>query len=533
MMNKAGAVHHHSCKWIVIVLLMIVAFYFCFAKTGYFIDEVYSYGLSNSKYAPFIKNVMQGDITGKIISHKDLFGYVAAGENRFNYASVYYNQTQDVHPPLYYCILHTACSIFPDCFSKWLGLIPNLLFYTMTLLVLSKISDELFGHATGISLSVIILYGLSAAGLSTVLFVRMYMLMTLLTVLLSYLILRLMRYKEIWLYPATSVVIYMGLLTHYYFVFYAFFVCLFYIAFLWKEKHYRYMWIFMIFALLGVGGMYLTFPDCVIHITKGTGNGETAMQHLMALDEYISRVYSLFKQVVMGLFIAVAFGGGVFATLLLNHRKVKEQLKRTGNAGGVVTIIPAFLAALVIICISAANIRYIYNLLPFYVLLVGYLMFILKGIDMTGWVKIKKRVSKYFIPVLFCTSLFMTAILKPDFLYKEHKQYNQLIKPYTNCVYISDNINPCITSDLCQLLNFNEICVSNVSNISNGYKDICSYVEFFDDVVVYIAKYKNPYSGDEITDILWEHMQECDIEELYEGDFSAVYLLKRERANVL
>lgn len=40
--------------------------------------------------------------------------YVMVAENeRFDYATVYYNQTQDVHPPLYYFFLHTVCSAVP------------------------------------------------------------------------------------------------------------------------------------------------------------------------------------------------------------------------------------------------------------------------------------------------------------------------------------------------------------------------------------------------------------------------------------
>lgn len=82
----------------VIIMVTLVAFCFCNAKSGYFLDEIYSFGLSNSEYKPFLIDVMDGDITEKIITYKELFNYVAAGDNKFNYDSVYYNQAQDVHP---------------------------------------------------------------------------------------------------------------------------------------------------------------------------------------------------------------------------------------------------------------------------------------------------------------------------------------------------------------------------------------------------------------------------------------------------
>ena len=38
---------------------------------------------------------------------------------RFDYVNVWRNQTNDVHPPLYYALIHTICSVFPNKFSKW------------------------------------------------------------------------------------------------------------------------------------------------------------------------------------------------------------------------------------------------------------------------------------------------------------------------------------------------------------------------------------------------------------------------------
>lgn len=299
-----------SKQVLVIIMITLVAFCFCIVKSGYFLDEIYSFGLSNSEYKPFLLDVMDGDITEKVITYKDFFYYVAVGENRFNYDSVYYNQTQDVHPPLYYDILHTFCSLFPGSFSKWLGLIPNMIFYVLTLFLLLVIANKLFGGETDISLSVVVLYGLSSAGVETLLFVRMYMLMTLLTVLLAFIVLEFLRQDRFYLYPVVFIVLFMGLMTQYYFVFYASFICLFYIRYQWKRKQYKKVFRFLIFSLLGIGSLYLFFPSCVLQMTKGTGDGATAWQHLLAFDEYPSRFWQLFKQTGYALFLTGIFGGG-------------------------------------------------------------------------------------------------------------------------------------------------------------------------------------------------------------------------------
>ena len=38
----------------------------------------------------------------------------------------------DVHPPLFYIVLHTICSCFSGSFSKWFGIIPNIFYYGIT-----------------------------------------------------------------------------------------------------------------------------------------------------------------------------------------------------------------------------------------------------------------------------------------------------------------------------------------------------------------------------------------------------------------
>jgi len=177
--------------WLIGLIMIISAIgmlYFGAQKEGYHVDEMYSYGLANSEYLPFmhfgesgydVKDWMKEYGAGE--SFRDLFRnlrndfrilkeydyqfyntpiywdyqvaqansadtrtttwvsgkeyqeYLAVSKsNTFNYASVYYNQRGDVHPPFYYILLHTVCSVFPETFSKWYGLGINFLFLLMT-----------------------------------------------------------------------------------------------------------------------------------------------------------------------------------------------------------------------------------------------------------------------------------------------------------------------------------------------------------------------------------------------------------------
>ena len=208
--------------------------YYGSRKEGYHIDEVYSYGLANSEYLPFMhfgesgydvkdwmleygagesfkelftnlwkdyqilkecgfkwrESVIYQDYltaqansadtrTSTWVSGQDYLDYVAVSEsNTFNYASVYYNQRGDVHPPLYYIALHTVCSYFPGIFSPWFGLVINILFLGLTLAILYRmVRDYLGGEMTALIVTAV--YGLSYGMMSTAMFLRMYALLTL------------------------------------------------------------------------------------------------------------------------------------------------------------------------------------------------------------------------------------------------------------------------------------------------------------------------------------------------------------------
>ena len=123
-----------------IILFALLLFELIFAlfwgskKEGYYIDEPWSYGLANSYYQPFLQN---DDTYMKQWQEPDFYyDYVVVNEGEaFSYDSVIYNQANDVHPPFYYILLHTICSFFVGTYSKWFGLVLNLVFYIGTTLL--------------------------------------------------------------------------------------------------------------------------------------------------------------------------------------------------------------------------------------------------------------------------------------------------------------------------------------------------------------------------------------------------------------
>ena len=108
---------------LVMMLQLIAASYFCMRKQGFHYDEYYSYYSSNVTYG-----LAPTDREWKNAEEIRSEFMVLPGQG-FRYGMVKLMQTYDVHPPLYYFLLHTVCSFFPGIFSKWFGLGLNLLFF--------------------------------------------------------------------------------------------------------------------------------------------------------------------------------------------------------------------------------------------------------------------------------------------------------------------------------------------------------------------------------------------------------------------
>lgn len=172
-------------------------------KSGMFIDEIYTYGLANSYYKPFVQMLHQTDenkvntMIDSVLTQKELSDYVEVNaDDAFALDSVYYNQEQDVHPPLYDWMFHLISSFFPGVFSKWLGLVMNIVVYMIKIFILYLLTMEIT-KSDKYSIGCILLYGLSTAGITTVTMIRMYILLTLFKVSLAYFIIQLMR-KDKW-----------------------------------------------------------------------------------------------------------------------------------------------------------------------------------------------------------------------------------------------------------------------------------------------------------------------------------------------
>ena len=156
---------------LILVLQIVTMCLFGIQKAGYHQDEYYSYFSTNRSLGFYYPDREWVDTD----TLKNEFE-VLKGEG-FNYGLVHLVQSWDVHPPLFYDFLHTVCSLTPGVFSKWQGLLVNLIAFVISYLLLNALAKSV-GMNRGLRLILMFSYGFNPMTISCVMFIRMYMWLT-------------------------------------------------------------------------------------------------------------------------------------------------------------------------------------------------------------------------------------------------------------------------------------------------------------------------------------------------------------------
>lgn len=443
-----------------IILLLIIIICDCLmllifeGKKDFHMDEVWSYSLSNSHEKPFLFYWQIG--TGEIGSETRTYKLKAGEENpfnidrdnkfyeqwhsgeefhnyltvqedeRFDFANVYYNQTCDVHPPLYYLLLHTISSFFPDSFSKWYAASINLFFYSLSLLALFFLGRQMFKSDKKALLAVTV-WGLSRAGLSDAVFLRMYMIMTFLTILLAYFHMQLIENYKIKYVALIFTINLLGFLTQYYFYIFSFFITASVCIYLLFKKKIKQLLIYACTVLAAVGAAILVFPAAVIHLTQGcytdtTVNGLTSFlggRYLLTylLQDFTGLAY-YDKTLLADLLPIIVL---VFVIILWLRFCKKEADKKEKiiavigriRAGNVILLISLIFSGILIGNISPNmqyfSDRYIFALYPIFVLpFVSVVCFLVK--KLTSRFKIRKYCFQTAAAVLMALTVMSNTL---------------------------------------------------------------------------------------------------------------------------
>ena len=154
----------------VLVICMIAGTLACMSKSGMHEDEFYSYYSSNRTNGFYAEGTVTTDVMLDELKVLDGCGY--------NFPLVKEVQSWDVHPPIYYFVLHFVCSLTSGIFSVWQGLMINLIFLAISLILMKRLGTIMLPDNPLLVDIAIMAWGLSPALLSGVVFIRMYMLLT-------------------------------------------------------------------------------------------------------------------------------------------------------------------------------------------------------------------------------------------------------------------------------------------------------------------------------------------------------------------
>lgn len=451
--------------YIIITIACFVMIFFIQQKEGFHEDEMFSYGSSNydkdNVFQPYgIKDYIGITIDNEIIHSenplKSLFYYLVhpkefmdklkeeekneipiwktkaeakeyltiQKEDVFNFFSVYINQSRDAHPPLFYFLVHIVSVLFFNNFSKYIIFIINLTFFIGCCIILKKIMFTL--HKEYLSIPVLAIYAFSIGAISTVIFQRMYMLLTFFIVLYTYMIIIYIQEdanidkKYI---NKLRIIIVLGFMTQYYFCLYV--VCMFIITEIImykknKEKCKKFFKIHIDSAIIGI----IIYPASIYHMFFSY-RGVSAISNNFNINDFLNlicKAYSLKYLICIILLI-------IFTSISL-YMLIKRKNK--------IIFILQFSILVYLIIVSKISpyldMRYIMGILPIISIVV---CFIIDTININS----KYKIITVLTLIILIFSFYKISTQKPEYLYSGYKNNIKIANEnrHLKFIYIEDN----------------------------------------------------------------------------------------------
>lgn len=433
--NKSGMIY------IAFALLMVLVIS---NKKNFYVDEMFSYVLAN--HAGGINMDFEEGYT--YIPSEQVFidNYAVYRDARFNFANVWENQTKDVHPPLYYLILHIICSLHAEKFSVWYAAMINIIFALLTLYILRKLM-YLFADDSRVVDFGSLLFVVSAGVLQSVSFLRMYVMAMFWITLMTYLFVKAFDEKTTWKrWVQIGVTAVAGALTHYYCIIYLCAVCLVFGICLILQKRWMEIIDLIGYMVLSAGISISIFPAMPKHMFSGY-RGTQSINNIAQLtrSEHWERMKSFYGFIntqmlgkiggcgVVFIFLAVM----IFAVLRKNEDdKEVFRFDKIKCMRWMILGIPIIIY-FVFVSVSAAYVtdRYLF---PIYAVTFGMFLCMMNAV----WKRLVSVKYVYLILSLIGTMFIINGYANAnwDYLYKSSEELLSKAKTYSyrHCISVYD-----------------------------------------------------------------------------------------------
>lgn len=424
---------------IIIIITISISTAYMFAKQGYHEDELLTYNLANSS--------KQLNVDGGWNTPKDFNEYLSADKNEcFNYAQVYQNQITDAsHPPLYYAMVHTVCSFFPESFSRWYAYSINVLAMAGILILLFKIGRKV----TGSNVYALIgagAYAFSIACITTTIYLRMYAVLTFFVLSFLYITLKLydkrngINIKDC---LTLGIIVFSGILTHYYFILFAAVTGLVFIVFKIKEKFLKDLIKYIITAAAGAAAALCVYPFIISNVlggNRGFGSLRFSVDLITIVTYLIYKLCTYVQILAKELFLnqiwllvlccVCAVGFGIYFRFVK-----KKKLSRRA----ILILVPALVFFIVISLVSPFNSdRYIMVSLPLIAMIFAFAF-----IKVFELIKNKNAYILLSVSIVLASAVALCTVT-PYYVYGKTNLYEPKTK---NCIFVGTAMlewNKCI-----------------------------------------------------------------------------------------
>ncbi len=251
--------------WSIIILqCLCFLFLFFFVKREFHSDEVWTFGLANSKESPHIyMDIDKNPINMREWKSAEIFkDYLTVGEDeRFDFSIPYKNSLKDT-PPVILFYMHFISSIFPGKFS-FAFFIPLVLFCIIVsgyclynLLIYGGLTEKT-------ALLTLFFFGFSSGGIDVFIYLRHYSLLVTECLILLYLHMMIYKFNRLSVKTCIGIIIcnILGVMTHHYYWIFAFLLGCYFVIYMMIKRKWREILIYSMSMLIGVGIGYAVYPS--------------------------------------------------------------------------------------------------------------------------------------------------------------------------------------------------------------------------------------------------------------------------------
>ncbi len=448
--------------WIALIVIVQTVVYAVAGanKAYYHMDEMYSYGLANFEQVQIYE---KDDFYNEWHDAEYYKDYLVVNEDeRWDFAPVYNNQRDDVHPPLFYLLLRIGMEMTPGEFSKWTGIIINIVAFAVNTVFLYLIALRLVRKETGKEIKafvVTLVAALSIGAISTVMYIRMYALLVMFVTMTMWLHLVLADSKKLrpGLLAAIGVTALLGVLTQYYYVFFLLPLFIMMVVRYAKAKRMQELWAY-VGTLAGAAVVSLAiWPHSIRHMFfsyRGVG----VMGNLLNFANLGTQIGVFFGMVVMYYFhyllplmLVVMFALAIYAL----KRGKKLEISRSEDANYQLVLWPTVVFFLIAAIASPyQDLRYIEAICGPVVIVGLYGLYKMLGLVWNG----RKRNVVMAVVMVAMLILPLPLGIEPNVEYRKMEQLNTFIgkMPDVPAIYLYNPGNERFLDDLVTFMEIDE-----------------------------------------------------------------------------